>query len=261
MSRINTAQSAAMAAAKAIRTMDKRRTRLKVHHKAPNDLVTNADYAAEKAAIAEILSLYPDDSILSEEYGFYGGNTPNCWVLDPIDGTTNFVHSIPAYSVSLAFCHKGKPIIGVIYDVSSDDMYIAEQGRGARCNDQRIKVASSRKIGDAMIGLAGGLGVGSGNWNKLGPIIAQTAGMRRTGSAAIDLALVARGSLAVVIARGLQFWDYAAAAVLINEAGGSFEALSESEFKPVFGEKVPDFICGAPRMVAGIQRRLKGITD
>ncbi len=226
-----------------------------MHSKSPGDLVTSADFASERAVLAVLERAYPQDGVLSEESEAHG-NPDSCWVLDPLDGTTNFVHNQPDYCLALAYCRDGTPEIGVIYDICRDDIYTAERGRGARCNGNTIRISPRSKLAEALVAMAGSSGAGSRYWEAVGDAVKRTAGMRRTGSAALDLALVARGSIDAAVCRGLQYWDYAAGAVLIAEAGGQFSPLADEKAKPQFGRRVADFVCGSTRMTGGLRRQI-----
>ena len=253
--RMNTALDAARAGAQAIRSWERRRGRLEIRSKKPGDLVTSADLSAERAVISVIGKAYPQDGMLSEESGMHG-DPENCWVLDPLDGTTNFVHDLPDYCLALAYCRGGQPTIGVIYDIARDELYASEKGSGARCNGALIKASGRSRTTEALLAAVGSSGAGSDYWRLLGEASRAAAGMRRSGSAALDLAWVARGSIDVAFCRGLKYWDYAAGSVLISEAGGRFVPVAGGRFAPAFGQPPEDFLCGAVRLVGGIHKRL-----
>ena len=253
--RLNTALDAARAGARAIRSWERKRGRLEIRSKNPGDLVTSADLASERAVMDVIGKAYPQDGMLSEESGLQG-DLENCWVLDPLDGTTNFVHDLPDYCLALAYCRGGDPIVGVIYDIARDELYAAEKGSGARCNGAIIKASGRSKTSEALLAAVGSSGAGGDYWHLLGQASRAAAGMRRSGSAALDLAWVARGSIDVAFCRGLKYWDYAAGAVLISEAGGRCVAIAGGKFSPVFGQPVESFLCGAVRLVGGMHKRL-----
>ena len=251
--RFNTALDAARAGARAIRAWDRKRTRMDIRSKRPGDLVTSADLAAERAVMDLIAGVYPRDGMLSEESGMRG-DRESCWVLDPLDGTTNFVHDLPDYCLSLAYCRGGEPIIGVVYDIARDELYAAERGRGARCNSSSIKASGRSRMAEALLAASGSSGAGGDYWRSLGKATRAAAGMRRSGSSALDLAWVARGSIDVAFCRGLKYWDYAAGAVLVSEAGGRFVSASGGRFRPEFGKPTGDFLCGAIRLVGGMHK-------
>ena len=240
-----------------IRSWNRKRSRLEVRSKKPGDLVTSADLAAERAVIDVIGRAYPKEGMLSEESGLRG-NPESCWVLDPLDGTTNFVHDLPDYCLALAYCRGGEPIVGVIYDIARDELYAAEKGRGARCNGASIKVSGRSRMSEALLAVAGSSGAGSDYWRALGEVSRVSSGMRRSGSAALDMAWVARGSIDVAFCRGLKYWDYAAGAVLVSEAGGRFVSAGGGRFRPVFGDPPENFLCGAIRLVGGMHKRMAG---
>ena len=254
---MNTALEAAAAGAAQIRKWNRKRTRLEVRSKKPGDLVTSADFAAERAVMEVIGASFPDDGILSEESG-HSGNADSCWVLDPLDGTTNFVHDLPDYCLALAYCRAGVPVIGVIHDIARDELYTAEKGRGARCNGSAIKTSGRSRIGEALLAASGSSGAGGDYWQALGRAARVSAGMRRSGSTVLDLAWVARGSIDVAFCRGIKYWDYAAGAVLVGEAGGRFVAAGGGRFAPQFGQPPENFLCGTVRLIGGIHKHFAG---
>jgi myo-inositol-1(or 4)-monophosphatase len=195
---------------------------LTVKHKNHNDYVSEVDRAAEQAIIDILLSAYPSHSILAEESGAQGDSEFQ-WVIDPLDGTTNFLHGFPQYSVSIALLHKGQLNQAVVYDPSRNDLFTASRGQGAYLNDRRIRVSNRLKLADSLIGT----GFPYRNFDHLDAYIAmfrdmlqKTSGVRRPGSAALDLAYVAAGRLDGFWEIGLNKWDIAAGCLLIQEAGG-----------------------------------------
>jgi myo-inositol-1(or 4)-monophosphatase len=214
---------AARKAAMIIKDFDQNRGQLGIHHKEKYDLVTDADIASEKCIRDIIHHNFPKDAFLGEE-----GRDPEFvdgrrWIVDPIDGTTNFAHSFPPYCVSIALYDGIDPILGLVLEVSRDELFYAVKGEGAFCNDRSITVSPTTVIDRTLIGT--GFPVEDGvNYDKMlnivRTILKETQGLRRTGSAAYDLACVAAGRLDGFFETGLKPWDVAAAALIVKEAGG-----------------------------------------
>lgn len=245
---------AVRAAGRVITKFDMQRGMLKVEEKSPGDLVTNADIAAEAAALDVIASMYPSDGVLSEERGS-SGTMDSCWVLDPIDGTTNFVHGLPEFAVSLAWCQDGEPKVGVIYDVRRDDLYFAEKGRGAYCDQRRMRVSKASRLADALIGSTGRPGTRDWRWRFLAEASRKSSGFRRLGSSTLDFAMTAAGALDASFGGNLNYWDCAAGVLLVQEAGGMFLCdLEEDDRSLAFGERVNLCLYGTPRIVGALRR-------
>jgi len=198
---------------------------LDVRSKRANDFVTQVDKGAEEAAIGVIRAAYPDHAILAEESGenLGGTKTDYRWIIDPLDGTTNFIHGFPQYCVSIGIEHRGSLAHAVVYDPGKNELYTASKGRGAFLNDRRLRVTRCAKLGDALVGT----GFPFKELSRVDPYLRQLrtvmsscAGVRRAGSAALDLAYVAAGRLDAFWEMGLSPWDMAAGALLIREAGG-----------------------------------------
>jgi myo-inositol-1(or 4)-monophosphatase len=196
---------------------------LEVRSKRMNDFVTKVDHAAEEAIIDIVRKSYPDHAVLAEESGITEGKADYEWIIDPLDGTTNFIHGFPQYCVSIAIRHRGALAHGVIYDPTKNELFTASQGRGAFLNDRRIRVSKCLRLGDALVGTGfpfremERIERYSG---QLVNIMKNSAGIRRAGAAALDLAYVACGRLDAFWEMGLSAWDMAAGALLITEAGG-----------------------------------------
>lgn len=197
---------------------------LEVRAKRTNDFVTQVDRAAEQAVIDVVRKAYPDHAILAEESGeLPGTHAEYCWVIDPLDGTTNFIHGFPQYCVSIAIQQNDKPVHAVVYDPSKNELFTASRGRGAYLNDRRIRVTRCRRLEDALVGTGfpfRELGRLDQYMAQLGRMMGSSAGVRRAGAAALDLAYVAAGRLDAFWEMGLSPWDMAAGALLIAEAGG-----------------------------------------
>ncbi|MDJ0891060.1 MAG: inositol monophosphatase family protein [Gammaproteobacteria bacterium] len=190
--------------------------------KGHNDFVSEVDRQAEAAVIQTIQKAYPHHSILAEESGAQGDSEYQ-WVIDPLDGTTNFLHGFPVFSVSIAVSYRGRLQHAVVYDPLRQEIFSASQGSGAQMNDRRIRVSRCRSLGDALLGT----GFPFRDLENLRvylrifqDLLTRTSGIRRAGSAAIDLAYVACGRLDGFWEFGLKPWDMAAGALLIREAGG-----------------------------------------
>jgi myo-inositol-1(or 4)-monophosphatase len=197
---------------------------LQVSVKGPGDFVTQADRKAEKVIREDLLKARPTYGFLGEESEeIKGTDGAHRWIVDPLDGTTNFLHGIPLFSISIALERNGEIVAGVVFNPATDELYTAERGGGAFLNDRRLRVASRRVLSDAVIG-CGVPHLGRGNHGKflveLRHAMGEAAGIRRLGSAALDLAYVAAGRFDGFWETGLSPWDIAAGVLLIREAGG-----------------------------------------
>ena len=198
---------------------------VRISQKQVNDFVTEVDHASEAAIIDTLLTAYPDHGILAEESGSQHGN-PNAdhiWIIDPLDGTTNFIHGFPVYCVSIALQVRGRIEQAVVYDPSRNDLFTATRGRGAFLNDRRIRVSKRTQLKECLISTGFPFRPGD-NFNNyllmMGDVMQKTAGLRRPGSAALDLAYVAAGFTEAFFETGLSPWDVAAGSLLVTEAGG-----------------------------------------
>ncbi len=197
---------------------------LQVSAKGPANFVSAADRKAEDTLFAELSRARPGYSFLMEERGrVEGTDVANEWVVDPLDGTTNFLHGIPLFAISVGLVRNGVPFAGVIFNPVTDELYVAEKGQGAFLNDRRLRVAARRKLADTVV-CCGLPHLGRGNHarfnSELGVVQTQVAGLRRTGSAALDLAWVASGRFDAFWERDLSPWDMAAGIIMVREAGG-----------------------------------------
>jgi myo-inositol-1(or 4)-monophosphatase len=197
---------------------------LEVRAKNRNDFVTRVDKAAEQAIIDVIRRAYPEHSVLAEESGAAAGARPEfLWVIDPLDGTTNYIHGFPQYCVSIALEHKGTLTQAVVYDPAKNELFTASRGRGAFLDDRRMRVSRCDQLADALVGTGfpfKELGRLDLYMRQLRTIMETSAGVRRAGAAALDLAYLAAGRLDAFWEMGLSRWDMAAGALLIQEAGG-----------------------------------------
>ena len=198
---------------------------LKVSSKGPKDFVSEIDHAAEAAIVETLLGAYPSHAILAEEGTAKGenANAEYVWIIDPLDGTTNFLHGFPQYCVSIALEHRGVVTQGVIYDPVRNDLFTATRGRGAFLNDRRIRVSKRQHLRECLIGTGFPFRDGSFLDTYLAmmrEMITHTAGLRHPGAAALDLAYVAAGCYDGFFEVGLNPWDVAAGSLLVLEAGG-----------------------------------------
>ena len=197
---------------------------LQVSVKGPGDFVSTADHQAERILKAELGRARPDFGFLMEESGEEKGSDPHHrWVVDPLDGTTNFLHGIPHFCISVALERDGEPIAGVIYDPLRDEFFYGEKGVGAFVNDRRLRVSARNDLGDAVIGTGipfRARGDHPRYLKMLEAVMGSTAGVRRMGAAALDLAYVAAGRFDGFFELGLSRWDVAAGMIIVKEAGG-----------------------------------------
>jgi myo-inositol-1(or 4)-monophosphatase len=198
---------------------------LQVGTKGPNDFVTEVDRAAETAIIDTLLDAYPEHGMLAEESGRARGNRRSeyVWIIDPLDGTTNFVHGLPTYAVSIALEHRGQVQQAVVYDPARNDLFYASRGRGAFLNDRRLRVSKRIRLAEALIGTGFPFRKGD-NFKRylemFERVMQSCAGVRRPGAAALDLCYVAAGWYDGFFETGLSPWDIAAGSLLVTEAGG-----------------------------------------
>src|SRR3990172_2925177 len=199
---------------------------LQVSLKGPGDFVSAADRRADQTLIAELRKARPAWSILTEESGeIAGSDRSQRWIVDPLDGTTNFLHGIPLFAISLGLEREGQLVAGVVYNPITDELFAAEKGKGAYLNDRRrLRVAARKSLSDALVttGIPHLGRPDHGSFLRdLGSVIKEVAGVRRTGSAALDLAWTAAGRFDAYWERGIKPWDMAAGIVLVREAGGA----------------------------------------
>jgi myo-inositol-1(or 4)-monophosphatase len=198
---------------------------LKISVKGPNDFVSEVDRAAETAIIEILLQAYPEHGILAEESGNTHGNRRSefQWIIDPLDGTTNFLHGLPIYAVSIGLAHRDVVQQAVVYDPARNDLFFASRGRGAFLNDRRLRVSKRTQLGDSLIGTGFPFRRGD-NFERylqmMQSVMQRCAGVRRPGAAALDLCYVAAGWYDGFFETGLNPWDVAAGSLMITEAGG-----------------------------------------
>lgn len=229
---------------------------LSVTSKTFNDFVSEVDHAAEQAIIDTLKYAYPDHGFLGEESGESNTDAENVWIIDPLDGTTNFLHNFPQYCVSIALQQKGVLTQAVIYDPVRNDLFTATKGRGAFLNDKRIRVTNRTKLQDSLIGT----GFPFRDFAHLDTYMAmlkdmikKTTGIRRPGSAALDLAYVAAGYTDGFFEIGLSTWDIAAGGLLVQEAGGMVGDFEGNESWVTTG----NIVAGNPKVFAQILQVLR----
>ncbi|NMM76137.1 inositol monophosphatase [Rhodococcus sp. SRB_17] len=198
---------------------------VRISQKQINDFVTEVDHASEQAIIETLLTAYPGHGILAEESGSQHGakDSQFVWIIDPLDGTTNFIHGFPVYCVSIALAVQGKIEQAVVYDPSRNDLFTATKGRGAYMNERRIRVSKRTQLKDSLLSTGFPFRPGDNFKNYLrmmADVMPRTAGLRRPGAAALDLAYVAAGFTEGFFESGLSIWDVAAGSLLVTEAGG-----------------------------------------
>ena len=230
---------------------------LQVSRKGPADFVSIADKKAEDTLVAELRKTRPDWGFLLEEGGEIEGDpTKPRWVIDPLDGTTNFLHGIPQFAISIGLQREGTVIAGVIYNPATDELYIAERGKGAFLNDTRLRVAARKELKDCVV--ACGLPhIGRGDHElsrrEMAALQTRVAGLRRFGAASLDLAYVAAGRLDGYWERNLKPWDMAAGMILIREAGGVVSDIQTPGDPLVSG----DVVCGNETIHAALTNILR----
>jgi myo-inositol-1(or 4)-monophosphatase len=220
---LNTAVKAARKAGSIITRASSDLDKLTIRRKQQNDFVSEVDDAAEEAIIGVLKDAYPDHGFLAEESGYRDREAEYLWVIDPLDGTTNFLHGFPQYCVSIGLLHKGVPTQAVVFDTNRNELFTATKGVGAYLNDRRIRVSKTDKIEDALVGTGFPFKVIANiddYLRMLKNVMKTCAGVRRPGAAALDLAWVACGRTDAFWERGLSPWDMAAGALLVREAGG-----------------------------------------
>jgi myo-inositol-1(or 4)-monophosphatase len=215
---------------------------LQVSLKGPANFVTAADRRAEEILHEELLQARPGYGFHGEEGGRRGGpDKTHTWIVDPLDGTTNFLHGIPHFAISIALQRDDTIVAGLIYNPANDDMFTAERGKGAFLNDQRLRVAGRKRLADSIVACGlphhgrGDLALAS---RELALVQEKVAGLRRFGAAALDLAWVAAGRYDVYWERDLAAWDIAAGLILVREAGGYATDLNGGEAPHISGNVI-----------------------
>ena len=230
---------------------------LKVRAKQARDFVTQIDDAAEQAILDVVRKAYPAHGVLAEESGASAGDGEYVWIIDPLDGTTNFIHGFPQYCVSIGVRHRGALAHAVVYDPGRNELFTASKGRGAFLNDRRVRVSKCTRLDEALVGTGfpfkelSRLELYAGQLKKL---MQSSSGVRRAGAAALDLAYVACGRLDAFWEMGLSPWDMAAGALLVLEAGGLVSDLQGEQSYMASGD-----ICAAtPKVLPALLGALRG---
>jgi myo-inositol-1(or 4)-monophosphatase len=227
--------------------------KLKVEQKGHNDYVSDADLAAEKAVIHCILKHYPDHAILAEESGAQG-ESDTVWIIDPLDGTTNYLHGFPVFAVSIGVQIKGRMEHAVVYDPLRQELFTATRGQGAHLEGRRIRVSGQKQLERALIGTGFPFRQADKEIDPflkmLGKVVRSSSGVRRPGAAALDLAYVAAGRLDAFWETGLAPWDLAAGSLIIREAGGIISGIDGSENFLDTGH----VLTGTPKIYAAIAK-------
>ncbi|MCE6951943.1 inositol monophosphatase [Cereibacter sphaeroides] len=230
---------------------------LQVSSKGPGDFVSKADREAERIIRDELMGARPTYGWVGEETGATDGQDPTRrWIVDPLDGTTNFLHGLPHWAVSIALEHKGEIVSGVIFDAAKDEMYWAEKGAGAWMNESRLRVSGRRHMIEAIFATGvpfGGRPTLPATLQDLARLMPTCAGVRRWGSAALDLAYVAAGRYDGYWERGINAWDVAAGIILVREAGGFVSGLREDQ-NPLDGA----LICGNQNLFEPFRKIIRG---
>jgi len=241
---------------------------VRISQKQINDFVTEVDHASEKVIIETLLTAYPGHGILAEESGSQHGakDSEFVWIIDPLDGTTNFIHGFPVYCVSIALAVRGKIEQAVIYDPSRNDLFTSTKGRGAYLNERRIRASKRTQLKECLVSTGFPFRPGDNFKNYLammGDVMQRTAGLRRPGAAALDLAYVAAGYTDGFFETGLSIWDVAAGSLLVTEAGGLIGNFTgESDFL-----EQKECLAGTPRIygqlvqILGKYSKLAGAGD
>ena len=210
---------------------------LQVSAKGPGDFVTSADKRTEKILIEELQKAHPDYGIITEEAGIINkSNTKNRWIIDPIDGTMNFLNGIPQFAISIAYEEEAEIKCGIIFNPIANEMFCAEKGNGAYLNNSRIRVSNKKKIKDAMLVTGGPKGASKIKekiFSEYINISKNVTNVRKFGSAALDMAYVACGRFDGYWQRELNYWDIAAGIILVKEAGGFIDFFEEDVSLPL----------------------------
>jgi myo-inositol-1(or 4)-monophosphatase len=229
---------------------------LKVRSKRANDFVTQVDQASEQAIIDTVKKAYPDHGFLAEESGASNDSAEYVWIIDPLDGTTNFIHGFPQYCVSIGIRHRGALAHAVVYDPNRNELFTASKGGGAFLNDRRIRVTGLAKLGDALVGTGfpfKELTRLDLYTRQLQSMMRSSSGVRRAGAAALDLAYVACGRMDAFWELGLAPWDMAAGVLLIQEAGG---LVGDLEGEQTFMDS-GDICCSTPKIFPALLEALR----
>jgi myo-inositol-1(or 4)-monophosphatase len=235
---------------------DYARKGFRVEHKDTLNLVTDADTHSEQAIVEAIERSFPDHEILAEERGRAGGTSPFKWIIDPLDGTTNFAHGFPAYAVSIGVEYQGRCLLGVVFDPTRQELFVAEAGGGATLNGRPIHVSRGARLDKALLvtGFAYDIHTTRGNLDHFSNFAVRAQGMRRMGAAAIDLCYVACGRFDGFWEMKLNPWDTAAGSLMVAEAGGRMSDFKGGPFSIYGVELVASNGCIHQEMVEVLNR-------
>ena len=225
--------------------------------KSRGELVTETDRDAEEIIREIIADSFPEHAFFGEESGWQNPDVRerDAWIVDPLDGTTNFVHGLPACAVSVAYCRDQKPVVAAVCDIAADEIYFAEAGGGAKMENRRIRVSPVSAPADALI-LAGGQLTDSGMWPLLNQIAPDVSAIRRTGATVLDFAWLARGRGDGIVCGPVKYWDVAAGALIIREAGGLLSRLDgKTEFD--FPLPAPAFVAASPKIMPFLMKHAR----
>ncbi len=227
--------------------------RYRVGKKENGETITDADHEVEELIASRVAEKYPEHGFLGEERGAVG-DQERCWVVDPIDGTTNFVHRYESCAVAVAYCENGRAIAGAVHNIAANETFSAARGEGAFSDNRRLRGSAPSSFADSLF-LAGGV-LDDEMWEIIRNLSRRTAGMRRGGATALDLALVAAGRADMLVCGPVRFWDVAAGALLVREAGG---LLADAEDRTTFEFAAPTrrFVAGAAGVFAPYLAALK----
>lgn len=258
---LNTATKAARAGANIILRFADQIETLSIKSKQRNDFVSEIDREVEKIIVEQLRKAYPDHQIEAEESGVSGKNSRYLWIIDPLDGTTNYLYGIPQYAISIALLVDGVPDQAVVYDPAKEELFTASRGVGAWLNSRRIRVSERQSMNAALLGTGIPFRQDQdlSRWiRELEAVAQDTAGIRRAGAASLDMAWVAAGRLDGFWERGLKRWDFAAGVLLVQEAGGlttDIEATSPDSYW-----KSGNILCGTPRVHRLMAERLNKLS-
>ena len=227
--------------------------RYRVGKKDDGETITDADHEVEELIASRIAEKYPEHGFWGEERGKVG-DSRRCWVVDPIDGTTNFVHRYEYCAVSVAYCENGRALAGAVHNIAANETFHAARGEGAFLHNQRLRVSPRKSFSDSLF-LAGGV-LDAQMWEVIRDLATRTAGMRRCGATALDLAIVAAGRADMLVSGPVRYWDVAAGALLVREAGGLL-ADSADGTTFAFAEPTKCFVAGAAGVFAPYLATLK----
>lgn len=248
---INVGVRAARAAGRLIMRNFERADLLRTESKGPGDWVSEVDRGAEAEIVRTIRHFYPDHAVLGEEGGA-SGDSEWCWIIDPLDGTTNFLHRLPHFAVSIAVQHKGRTEHAVVYNPAAEELFVASRGAGAQLDGRRIRVSREHRLGNALIGTGCPIRkpeLAARYLPMFEAVVNESAGIRRAGSAALDLAYVACGRLDGFWELNLKPWDIAAGCLLVSEAGGMVSELYGGDVMAT-----GNVLAGNPKIHAALDR-------